>query len=283
MQGNLPFHFVFFSGLLCKIFAEKNRFPLYLRYSIVYTIPSVLILLEVRTLNPEFSRTLSLLRQEKGVSQRTAAGALGISQALLSHYENGIREPGLTFVVKACDYYGVSADYLLGRTLTRDGTTIGTEELYDISDEKDNSMRGSVLALLSKKLLVNSVGMLFDLLGKTGSREAIRAASNYLSTALYKVYRHLYHANPENNPDFFSVSQRHFTAGLADADMHLSEVELSDALAAHAKAKGKMPEMDHAALARDYPVLYQSMLQLIHNSGERINQSFSAREGQGKK
>ena len=168
-------------------------------------------------MNAEFSRTLSLLRQEKGVSQRTAAGVLGISQALLSHYENGIREPGLTFVVKACDYYGVSADYLLGRTLTRDGTTIGTEELYDISDEKDNSMRGSVLALLSKKLLVNSVGMLFDLLGKTGSREAIRAASNYLSTALYKVYRHLYHANPDNNPDFFSVSQRHFTAGLAGA------------------------------------------------------------------
>ena len=100
-------------------------------------------------MNAEFSRTLSLLRQEKGVSQRTAAGVLGISQALLSHYENGIREPGLTFVVKACDYYGVSADYLLGRTLTRDGTTIGTEELYDISDEKDNSMRGSVLALLS--------------------------------------------------------------------------------------------------------------------------------------
>ena len=125
-------------------------------------------------MNAEFSRTLSLLRQEKGVSQRTAAGVLGISQALLSHYENGIREPGLAFVVKACDYYGVSADYLLGRTLTRDGTTIGTEELYDISDEKDNSMRGSVLALLSKKLLVNSVGMLFDLLGKTGSREAMK-------------------------------------------------------------------------------------------------------------
>ena len=229
-------------------------------------------------MNAEFSRTLSLLRQEKGVSQRTAAGALGISQALLSHYENGIREPGLTFVVKACDYYGVSADYLLGRTLTRDGTTIGTEELYDVSDEKDNSMRGSVLALLSKKLLVNSVGMLFDLLGKTGSREAIRAASNYLSTAVYQVYRRLYHANPDNSPDFFSVSQRHFEAGLADADLRLSDVELSDALAAHAKAKGKLPEMDHAALARDYPVLYQSLLQVIHNSGERINQNFAGRE-----
>ena len=121
-------------------------------------------------MNAEFSRTLSLLRQEKGVSQRAAAAELGISQALMSHYENGIREPGLSFVVKACDYYGVSADYLLGRTLTRDGTTIGAEELYDVSEEKNNSMRGSVLALLSKKLLVNSVGMLFDLLGKTGSQ-----------------------------------------------------------------------------------------------------------------
>ena len=91
--------------------------------------------------NPEFPRTLSLLRQEKGVSQRTAAEALGISQALLSHYENGAREPGLVFVVKACDYYNVSADFLLGRTLTRDGTTITPEELYDISDEKNNSIK----------------------------------------------------------------------------------------------------------------------------------------------
>ena len=60
--------------------------------------------IEVNNLNAEFARTLSLLRQEKGVSQRAAAAELGISQALMSHYENGIREPGLSFVVKACDY-----------------------------------------------------------------------------------------------------------------------------------------------------------------------------------
>ena len=53
----------------------------------------------------EFSRTLSLLRKERGVSQRVAAADLGVSQALLSHYENGIREPGLAFVSKVCDYY----------------------------------------------------------------------------------------------------------------------------------------------------------------------------------
>ena len=95
-------------------------------------------------MNSDFSRSLSLLRQEKQVSQRTAAKALGISQALLSHYENGIREPGLSFVVRACDYYNVSADFLLGRTLSRDGTTIlDADTLYDASSDKDDVMRGS--------------------------------------------------------------------------------------------------------------------------------------------
>ena len=221
-------------------------------------------------MNEEFSRTLSLLRQEKGVSQRTAAGVLGISQALLSHYENGIREPGLSFVVKACDYYGVSADFLLGRTLSRQGTTIAPDELYDLSDEKDNSVRGGVLALLSKKLLVNSVGALFDLLAKTGRRDSIRAASNYLSTALYVVYRHLYQANPDNNPDFFSVSPQHFHAGLADADMKCSQAELEDALAARVKEKGPMPAMSNDDLVKSCPTLYPSPLQVVHSAGERV-------------
>lgn len=67
-------------------------------------------------MNRSFPETLSALRRIKCVNQRTAAGDLGISQALLSHYENGVREPGLGFVCRACDYYGVSADYLLGRS-----------------------------------------------------------------------------------------------------------------------------------------------------------------------
>ena len=69
-----------------------------------------------------FPETLSVLRHERNISQRTAAAALHISQALLSHYENGAREPGLDFVRRACDYYGVSADYLLCRSENPDST-----------------------------------------------------------------------------------------------------------------------------------------------------------------
>ena len=73
-------------------------------------------------MNRTFPETLSVLRRERNISQRTAAAALHISQALLSHYENGAREPGLDFVCRACDYYGVTADYLLCRTDNPDST-----------------------------------------------------------------------------------------------------------------------------------------------------------------
>lgn len=63
-----------------------------------------------------FPSTLCALRRGKNLSQRQAAAELNISQALLSHYENGAREPGLAFICRACDYYGVTADYLLCRT-----------------------------------------------------------------------------------------------------------------------------------------------------------------------
>lgn len=67
-------------------------------------------------MSASFSMRISELRKQRNISQRQAASELGISQALLSHYENGLREPKLDFVVKVCDYYGVSADYILGRT-----------------------------------------------------------------------------------------------------------------------------------------------------------------------
>jgi len=83
-----------------------------------------------------FAKTLGVLRREKNLSQREAAAKLGVSQALLSHYENDAREPKFDFVIRACDYYGVSADYLLGRSDERNGVSISVfENLKDVVDE----------------------------------------------------------------------------------------------------------------------------------------------------
>ena len=73
-------------------------------------------------MSAEFSAKLSMLRKEKDVSQKQAAADLGVSQALLSHYEKGIRECSLDFVKKSAAYYGVSADYLLGLSAQKQGS-----------------------------------------------------------------------------------------------------------------------------------------------------------------
>ena len=67
----------------------------------------------------KLSNILSETRKRRGISQKQAALELGISQALLSHYEKGIRECSLDFLVKAADYYSVTTDYLLGHSTTK--------------------------------------------------------------------------------------------------------------------------------------------------------------------
>ena len=84
-----------------------------------------------------FSQTMSELRRARGLSQRKAAADLKISQALLSHYENGAREPGLSFVCRACEYYGVSADYMLGLADEPGVSSKGRESLEALSAELD--------------------------------------------------------------------------------------------------------------------------------------------------
>ena len=81
-----------------------------------------------------FCGILASLRKQKGISQRQAAADLLISQALLSHYETGAREPGLPFLCRACDYYGVTADYLLGRSPRASQPPLRPEEIRALAD-----------------------------------------------------------------------------------------------------------------------------------------------------
>lgn len=97
----------------------------------------------------KFAIILSQLRKERGISQKKAATDLGISQALLSHYEKGIRECGLDFVIKCSEYYGVTTDYLLGVSDSRTG--IAPDSLSQLDEDEEHSV--STLAKATKYLL----------------------------------------------------------------------------------------------------------------------------------
>lgn len=219
----------------------------------------------------DFPRTLSLLRQEKKLSQKKAAEALGISQALLSHYENGVREPGLSFVVRAADFYGVSCDYLLGRTMSREGAAISVEELGDLSEEKGNVLRGSVSAMLQKKLLVNSSGILLDILGKVGHKGLIGDVSAYLSVAVYKAYRYVYMISGEYSDTMFPVPA-HLFSDLCDAEMKMREYRLRALASSNQDSRQPLefPDLSIDGLSQEYPNLAPALLSVLHNVSESL-------------
>ena len=54
------------------------------------------------------------LRDEKGLSQKQLADAIGLNYRTIGHYENGRLEPNLETIEKLCKYFDISAGYLLG-------------------------------------------------------------------------------------------------------------------------------------------------------------------------
>ena len=175
----------------------------------------------------EFNRIIKLLRKERGITQKQAAEDLGVSQALLSHYEKGIRECGLDFVVRVADYYNVSCDYLLGRSAERNGMMLNADDLPNPDKMKDNVYHGSVLPTMNKKLISNSLNVLYAKIAECHSKALTTEVSTYLMMAVAKMFRLLYSAEPHNAQSLFSVEARRWP-GYSDAVMRMSESNVED-------------------------------------------------------
>ena len=66
-----------------------------------------------------FAVRLQELRKEKKVPQKELAERLGISVRAYHYYEEGKRSPDFQGLLTLADFYGVSLDYLVGRTEQR--------------------------------------------------------------------------------------------------------------------------------------------------------------------
>ena len=62
----------------------------------------------------EFKDKFLKLRKQKGIGQNELADELGVSNAIISYWETGKREPTLQMIKKICIFFDVSADYLIG-------------------------------------------------------------------------------------------------------------------------------------------------------------------------
>lgn len=63
-----------------------------------------------------YLKRLRDLREDHDLTQKELANIVNCSQRVYSNYECGQVEPSLETLIKICDFYNISVDYLLGRT-----------------------------------------------------------------------------------------------------------------------------------------------------------------------
>lgn len=218
-------------------------------------------------MNTDFPRIITLLRKEKGMSQKQAAAELGISQALLSHYEKGIRECGLDFLVRVAKYYDVSCDYLVGITSNRKGAVINMEQDENCSKETEKAQHDSHcanLANLNRKLVMNSVSVIFSILAQAGNKNLTNEVSSYLMVSVYKMFRLLYSANPQNPQDFFAINSE-LQRGLSSALMLVKESNAEVSAKAFIKTiyKDREISLSPSVIQEKYPQYAAALSDLI--------------------
>lgn len=93
------------------------------------------------------------LRKNKKKSQEEVADLLDVSRQAISKWESGQTNPDLNNIIKICEIYGVSTDYLLN----------GTEETIGVSnaDSSPETPKLSILSNHNKELLVKSLIYIF--------------------------------------------------------------------------------------------------------------------------
>jgi len=214
------------------------------------------------------SLRLAQLRKEKHLSQKEAAQHLGISQALLSHYERGIRECNLSFLVRAASFYKVSCDYLLGVSMDKSNVAVDLDQDYSDS----NILKGSISAAMARRLLTNSLMLLFDVVEKYNHKELSQHCMDLFALQIYKLYYYMYQA-ADYPQGYFTLPKEQFPY-LTDISLITAEMTIKN-IVCNEKWIGSdlqtvssdvLPTIDHDALEKAYPALAPSFFNVLRNA-----------------
>ena len=92
-------------------------------------------------------RKLKAEREHIGQTQEQVAEVIGITPAFVGHIERAERSMSLDTLIKFCNYYHVTIDYLLSDTLPPDDDTALTQ-IADILKDKSAEQQAAILDIL---------------------------------------------------------------------------------------------------------------------------------------
>lgn len=119
---------------------------------------------------------LKKLREEKGLLQKDIAKLLNITASAYGFYEQGKRDPDTDVLRKLADFYGVSIDYLMGRTDIRNPA---------LTKKDEKEIEKEIEAM--KKKLLESEGLMLS--GEPVSKEAIESILEALEYGMRQAKR----------------------------------------------------------------------------------------------
>ncbi|WP_124099968.1 helix-turn-helix transcriptional regulator [Ruminococcus sp. Marseille-P6503] len=131
----------------------------------------------------EIGRRLAEIRKSKHISQTEAAKILGVTQSSLSQLESGFRMWSVPSVIKLIKYYKVPYEDVFG-------TWQGTETELPLTADDDITVPIAVLEMLAQTSDLEEISM------------SVKA---YIYVCVYRMFRHLYEANPKNSSVIFSL------------------------------------------------------------------------------
>ena len=148
------------------------------------------------------------------------------------------------------------------------------EDIPEPDSSKDVIFKGNIMPILNKKLISNSLSIVYDLVGKSESKQMNTEISNYLMMAVYRAFRILYSANPKNENTMFSVPQE-LVSGYCHASMMVSEARAQQLAQGSDKNPDRVRNIDEMKitteyLMQNYPKQSQALLNLIQNSENRL-------------
>ena len=96
-------------------------------------------------------RRLRELRLEKGLTILQVSLELEVSHTTIQQYETGTNEPNIAMLIKLADFYGVTIDYLVGRSPVRGPLTDEDEALaYQLRHLKNSTAKQAAITLLGE-------------------------------------------------------------------------------------------------------------------------------------
>ncbi len=115
-----------------------------------------------------YSDTIKMLRENRGMKQSKLGECVGVSSQAISKWETGKAEPAIDAILKMCDLFDVSADYLLGRT---------DWPFFVWKDAHGNTAEEQPEVFQTVELTKDEVAMLRDMLNERARQEKEKNAA----------------------------------------------------------------------------------------------------------